>query len=197
MSRDLAAIYDPTFFESYNAEQEADIRSAADTLVDVFRPASAIDVGCGPGMLVRRLRERDVQAWGFDGSVHAIEKAHEDVRRYIWQADIAKFEALTPRTQDIAICTEVAEHIPAEKADRLVELLCSLGRFAVVFTAAPPGQGGHDHINEQPMHYWIEKFGRMGSDVDEILTAAVKEGWKGLKRMWFYPANVRVFVRAR
>jgi trans-aconitate methyltransferase len=195
--RDLSAIYDPTFFESYNAEQEADIRAAADTLVDVLHPKSALDVGCGPGMLVRRLRERDVHAWGFDGSAHALAAAAEDVKRFIWQADLCGPMMFSPHGQELVVCTEVAEHVPAEFADRLVDLLTEKAGKWVCLTAAPPGQGGHDHVNEQPMHYWIAKFMECGWDVDEVLTAAVKDGWAGLKRMWFYPANVRLFVRAK
>lgn len=197
MSRDLAAIYDPKFYESYNAEQEADIRAAADTLVEVLRPKSALDVGCGPGMLVRRLRERGVQAWGFDGSMHAIEAAHPDVRRYIWEGDLTSYQAVAAKPQELVVCTEVAEHVPADFANYLVDFLVAKAEKWIAFTAAPPGQGGHDHINEQPMHYWIAKFIERGFDVDEVLTASVKAGWANLKRMWFYPANVRIFVRAK
>ena len=197
MTRDLSTIYDPQFFESYNAEQEADIRFAADVLYDIFRPKWAVDFGCGPGMLVRRLTKLGVIAVGFDGSSHAIEKAHETIRNSLAVCNIV---ANTSAVGDfnLVVCTEVAEHIPAEDADALVRTLCnacSIRDGAIVFTAAPPGQGGHDHINEQPMSYWIEKFGACGLDVDETLTAAVKSGWHGLKRMWFYPANVRVFNR--
>lgn len=195
MTRDLSVIYDPAFFESYNEEQEADIRSAADTLFAIFQPRWAVDMGCGPGMMVRRLTELGVIAVGFDGSSHAMAKAHEDTK-----ASLAVLDITAPSNAmgdfDLVICTEVAEHVPADKADALVDNLCaacSTRDGHVVLTAAPVGQGGHDHINEQPMPYWIEKFEARGFHVDETLTSAVKSGWSGLKRMWFYSANVRVF----
>jgi hypothetical protein len=33
-------------------------------------------------------------------------------------------------------------------------------------TAAPPGQGGHFHVNEQPSEYWIKQFETFGYQVD-------------------------------
>jgi hypothetical protein len=196
--RDLNQIYDASFFESYNEEQESDIRIAADVLFDIFRPATALDVGCGPGMLVRRLRELNVEAEGWDGSENALRKAHDVVRPYLRVINVshdAEFPLLIWPRPDLVVCTEVAEHVPESESEGLLATLCGNAGKWIVFTAAPPGQGGHDHINEQPMHYWISKFEARGWRVDETLTSAVRMGWGGLKRMWFYPANVRVFSR--
>jgi trans-aconitate methyltransferase len=196
VSRDLSAIYDPIFYESYNAEQEKDIRLAADGIVDVLRPRSALDVGCGPGMMVRRLREREVHAWGFDGSEHAIAASDPSVRRYIWQDDLTRPVHVIHK-KELVICTEVAEHVPEYMADRLVQNLCQWATEAIVLTAARPGQGGHDHVNEQPMHYWLDRFAAFHFDVDEVLTAALRESWQPLTRMRCYVDNVRALVRAK
>src|SRR5690606_32212786 len=32
----------------------------------------------------------------------------------------------------------------------------------ILFSAAPPGQGGEYHVNEQPLQYWREKFAGHG-----------------------------------
>jgi hypothetical protein len=47
---------------------------------------------------------------------------------------------------------EVAEHLAPALAPRLVSFLSTFP--LVAFTAAPPGQGGTGHINEQPKSYW-------------------------------------------
>jgi hypothetical protein len=47
---------------------------------------------------------------------------------------------------------EVAEHIPERLEDRYVDMLCLLGNL-IVISAATPGQGGMDHVNEQPHAY--------------------------------------------
>ena len=35
-----------------------------------------------------------------------------------------------------------------------------------IITTAPPGHGGHHHVNEQHIEYWIDKFNSIGFDVD-------------------------------
>jgi hypothetical protein len=58
---------------------------------------------------------------------------------------------------DLALCLEVAEHLPEEKANWLIDTLCNLSDL-VLFSAAIPNQGGTGHINEQWQTYWAEKF---------------------------------------
>jgi predicted O-methyltransferase YrrM len=48
----------------------------------------------------------------------------------------------------------------------------------VAWTAAPPGQGGHDHINEQPPAYWMSKFAKHGLAPDLESTKRVVERLK-------------------
>ena len=71
--------------------------------------------------------------------------------------DLERDNLKDTRTFDVAISMEVAEHLPEKIADRYVDLLTGLSNI-IVFTAAYPGQGGDDHVNEQPALYWISKF---------------------------------------
>src|SRR5262249_48198784 len=79
---------------------------------------------------------------------------------------------------DIAISLDVAEHLPEKVADRYVGLLCGLSSI-VIFSAATPGQGGTDHVNEQPHSYWIEKFSACGYRVAAPLHACSRASWPG------------------
>ena len=60
-------------------------------------------------------------------------------------------------TYDLAISLEVAEHLTEKSGQRLVRLLTNLAPV-VLFSAAIPGQGGKNHINEQWQSYWVELF---------------------------------------
>jgi hypothetical protein len=61
------------------------------------------------------------------------------------------------RRFDLVESVEVAEHLPESRARDFVVDLCRHGD-TVLFGAAPPGQGGEHHINEQPYAYWRALF---------------------------------------
>jgi hypothetical protein len=65
------------------------------------------------------------------------------------------------RRYDLATCLEVAEHLPTERSSGLVEDLTAAAPV-VLFSAAIPGQGGTDHINEQWPFFWRDLFARRG-----------------------------------
>jgi hypothetical protein len=71
-------------------------------------------------------------------------------------------------TFDLAICLEVAEHLPEEASDGLVNFLTSLSEI-VLFSAAVPRQKGTNHINLQWPDYWDQKFRRRGHACMDIL----------------------------
>lgn len=77
---------------------------------------------------------------------------------------------------DVAISTEVAEHIPEEFADAYV-LLLSRSAPVVYMTAATPGQGGTDHVNEQLNEYWISKFANRGMTCDIEAVHRIRKIW--------------------
>ena len=65
------------------------------------------------------------------------------------------------RQFDLVVSLEVAEHRPAEAAGRFVADLVALGKV-VCFSAAGPGQGGTNDVNEQWPDYWKRLFDRHG-----------------------------------
>ena len=88
---------------------------------------------------------------------------------------------------------EVAEHLPAMVADRYVDLLTHLSQV-IVFTAAPPGQGGDDHVNEQPPSYWISKFQQRGFGYAEELSRRWRESWEAVGDVeGLYHRNLMIF----
>ena len=77
-------------------------------------------------------------------------------------ADLSKGFAVG-QVFDLTQCLEVAEHLPRDyAADFIVALAASAD--IVLFSAAPPGQGGDNHINEQPYEYWRDLWRQAGFD---------------------------------
>src|SRR5437870_13556529 len=61
----------------------------ADEIINRFNPRKVLDVGCAKGFLVECLRDRGVEAYGFDISEYAISQVRRDVRPYCKVASVA------------------------------------------------------------------------------------------------------------
>jgi hypothetical protein len=156
-----------------------------------------LDVGCGASLLLERLHELGHDVYGIEGSPHARTIAPESIRERVTLVRIEDRLAPALPRHDLVICTEVAEHVEPKFAARLVAFLNETAKGAVYFTAAPPGQGGTDHVNEQPPEYWLELFSRFGGfTLDEARSSAMraKIGAK-LRCMTWYAANSMVLTR--
>lgn len=203
MTRDLDAIYTKEWYEHDFAELQPEFDLVAAGLerwvrghggTDASNLRFALDVGCGPGMLVHALNTLEWYATGFDGSRHAIDYAERlGIRGELHCADVLAPEAGRVERLPIVICTEVAEHIPAEHAPKLVRFLVEHAYRYIVFTAAPPGQGGHDHVNEQPAEYWLDLFAEHGWILDHDSTDEVESRWSKLRRLSHMAKNILVF----
>jgi SAM-dependent methyltransferase len=177
--RPLDEIYTEEFYADNRTPDAVEAyRQLADSIIDALAPidpdAGVLDVGCGAGGLVAAFRERGYVAWGFDGSSAAIAAAAPDVRPFLVQSRIeedrsgvASWAAWSDFYSGV-VSVEVAEHLPEDLADHYVELIAETAVEWIVFSAAPPGQGGTDHINLQPYAYWHEKFFARGWKVDLV-----------------------------
>jgi hypothetical protein len=124
----------------------------------IVTPASVLDVGCARGTWLRAWQDAGCSDFlGIDGSYidhHALEI---EAARFM-TADLNETVNLG-RQFDLVECLEVAEHLPAARAGLLVADLVAHAPV-VLFSAAPPGQGGENHVNEQPYAYWQALFSR-------------------------------------
>lgn len=80
----------------------------ADEIVHRLGPQRVLDVGCAKGFLVECLRDRGVEAYGFDISEYAIRQVRPDIRRYCWVASVTR--PIRGRF-DLITCIEVLEHL--------------------------------------------------------------------------------------
>ena len=90
----------------------------------------------------------------------------------------------------------MAEHLNRRCADGIVRNLTK-GDWTIVFSGATPGQGGYDHLNEQPHEYWIDKFARRGYRLDEERTERFRFALREAEAAPWYAKNVMVLSRAR
>lgn len=132
-----------------------------DLLLQWLSPISVVDAGCGTGMFHKEFKKRGADTiLGLDGastsSVFGPGKSNFQV------VDLTEPLELD-RGFDLALCLEVAEHLPESSADLLVKTLTDLAPLAL-FSAAHPGQGGQGHLNERWPVYWQRRFSQHGFD---------------------------------
>jgi SAM-dependent methyltransferase len=165
-------VYRAEFFDYVDSSAG---RSAARFLAKLalgFSPASVLDVGCGRGVWLaawKRMGATTVR--GVDGSYVDPATLAVDPSEFV-AADLAAPVDLGARF-DLVECLEVAEHLPEASAETLVSTLVRHGEI-VLFSAATPGQGGEQHVNEQPLAYWMEKFAARGYAAFDHPRAAVR-----------------------
>jgi SAM-dependent methyltransferase/4-amino-4-deoxy-L-arabinose transferase-like glycosyltransferase len=152
--------YDASFFEYVNASASAAAERIVPLLQQQLSPASVLDVGCGQGAWLAVWQRHGVDdVFGVDGS-------YVDRSKLLFAPGCFYAHDLSQpfdlgRRFSLVECLEVAEHLPPGSAEALVDSLIRHGEV-IVFSAAPPGQGGHDHVNERSYGYWRTLFSQRG-----------------------------------
>lgn len=173
-------------------------RRLGDAIHKVVGPEeSALDIGCGIGLQTKRLKEL---GWNIIGAEHA--PVAVDMREP--GVDIVSFDLTAPfgghipgTVYDCVICTETAEHIPAEHAEQIVENVAGYATKTIIWSAAQPEQPWPGHVNLQRPAYWIEKFERRGWRVDEDETQWLRKIMISTEAQhWRAASNFHIFVRA-
>jgi SAM-dependent methyltransferase len=154
-------------------------------LVEKFKPASVVDIGCGIGTFLSVFKENGVKdVLGVDGKWVNKSQLYINESEFL-EADLEKPISLD-RQYDLVICLEVAEHLAPTAAETLVNSLTSLGK-TIVFSAATDKQGGQNHLNEQPFYYWKEKFEKKGYRIIDLFRPVF---WNDTRIQWWYKQNM-------
>ena len=126
---------------------------------------TAIDVGCGIGLLMHALRDQNVDVTGVEGHWLGEDAMICPPEAYI-KRDLEQPLTVGQRV-DVAISIEVAEHLEKARAESFVADLCTLSD-CVVFSAAIGGQGGRGHKNEQWQEFWCALFQANGYETYDV-----------------------------
>ncbi|QQS07795.1 MAG: class I SAM-dependent methyltransferase [Phycisphaerales bacterium] len=190
-------MYNPGVFEHFHQGATAAAPHLADAVLgEIPGISSLVDVGCGTGAMAAEFKRRGVRVLGLEHNAKGrrwADRAGVPVRPF----DLRVEGGLSPADGpfDLAMSTEVAEHLPESLADRFVDYLVSCDAAHVLLTAAHPGQGGTGHINEQPQSYWIEKFRSRGWSHDPELSGRVSARLESLPMSKFLATNLMMFQR--
>lgn len=184
----LTNVYRSGFFRRQNGTSARSASRIVPFVTELIAPKSVLDVGCGSGAWSKAFLENDVTSLrAVDGdyarSVLLIDEAH------FTPVNLASFDG-DLGTYDLVACIEVAEHLEPERAAGFVQLLCKHSPV-ILFSAAPPGQGGTHHVNEQPLSYWAEHFAQQGYRLFDIIRPVF---WHDDAVQWWHRQNMVIFV---
>jgi len=139
-------------------------------IIELVRPRTVVDIGCGTGSSMRQFLETGVTAVGVEASRAAIRASQHP--HLINRHDLRRALDLGRRFE-LVWCFEVAEHIHRRYVETFVDTLCRHSDV-VALSAAHPGQGGEGHFNEQPESYWVQKFEERGYRLHAEWTAQMR-----------------------
>jgi SAM-dependent methyltransferase len=187
--------YNPVQMVIYHRYAVREAPGVIRSFEEMFPAAQAyVDIGCGSGAYAAEAVRRGHRTVGLERSRagrliarrQGVDCRPFDLRKHV------PAPAGTPF--DLAYCLEVAEHLPPELGESLLDVICSLAG-SVVFSAAPPGQGGVGHINEQPAQHWHARFASRGFHHDKSASRALRESFSrnGIWAPWL-KANASVYI---
>lgn len=188
----MSTVYSEQFYDVIAAYGHESAQALLPVVFEMVRPTSVIDFGCGPGSWLAECRRLGAgRVLGVDGDFVPREKL--EIRGDEFLAVDLSRPAEPPeacRGFDLAMCLEVAEHLPHRAARPLVKALTTAAPV-VLFSAAVPGQLGTHHINEQWPRYWERLFRERGFVKLDPFRKLV---WQDGRIAWYYRQNVLLYV---
>jgi len=177
----------------YASFQDASLRSArvvVPLMLELFRPESVVDVGCGQGYWLSAFCDAGItDVLGLDGDYVDRKKLRIPADRFL-SAELATPPVIN-RTFDLVVSVEVAEHLPPSSSDRFADFMCSLAPV-LLFSAAIPGQHGTAHTNPRWHHYWRDAYAARGFTALDPLRHRI---WHDERVAIYYRQNIHVYVR--
>jgi hypothetical protein len=181
--------YRATFFDSILQESLSSAKIVVPFVLDLVQPQSIVDVGCATGAWLSVFRNHGVETvLGLDGAY--VDRSKLLIPHECFSAtDLARPFSIS-RQFDLAVSLEVAEHLPASRAQGFIKSLCQLSPI-VLFSAAIPGQGGDYHINEQWPEYWRQLFAKESFRMFDPFRALL---WHDERVAVYYRQNLFLFI---
>lgn len=116
--------YDRSFFEDQLAMSSKSAAIVVPLIVSIVQPRSVVDMGCGIGCWTAQFLLHGTSVIGVDGDWADPEMLQIPGACFV-SHDLSEQLRLA-QTFDLALCLEVAEHLPARRAGGLVSDLVEL-----------------------------------------------------------------------
>lgn len=187
----LSRRYSGSFYAHHHEDSLASAKGVLAALSRYIKVRTILDVGCGSGswlIAADQVMPAVTTLIGVDGP-WAKPQIDSTVMSFQTVDLIEPFSL--GKSFDLVISMEVGEHLPVSSSSVYVESLTSHSDL-ILFSAAIKGQGGTNHINEQPQTFWVELFNRYGFNVYFFLRGQL---WRDASIAYWYRQNLCCFAR--
>ena len=181
--------YTKNYYDNQKDGSAASARIVVPLVLKLLSPHSVVDIGCGVGTWLSIFREHGISITGVDGPWVDTEQLQIPKENFV-EKDLTKIDGVQLRA-DLAMCLEVAEHLPKSSAAGLVAALTAIAPV-VLFGAAIPLQGGTHHVNEQWPAYWAAHFKKHDYVPVDCIRRHV---WLDERIEYWYAQNTFIYVR--
>lgn len=163
-THDAGKLYGRWYYDTYtvpyddNEHWQGFFDGVAAAIVAQLNPRTVLDAGCAKGFLVAALRERGVDAVGFDLSEFAISDAPASARPHV---RVGSLTEPIEGTYDLVTCIEVIEHLdPADGHTAVANLAAASDRL--LLSTTPSERDEPTHVNIQPPERWSQMLAAHG-----------------------------------
>jgi SAM-dependent methyltransferase len=185
----------PYSSEYFDWQKAGALRSAdiiVPSIIELVKPTSVVDIGCATGAWLAAFRRYGVaDIFGIDNGT--IRDQDLQISPVNFKMHDLRKPLRLGRTFDLVVCLEVAEHLPDEHAENLIETLTIHGPL-ILFSAAIPFQGGEGHINEQWQDYWAKLFEKHQYLPIDYIRSRV---WNNERVEWWYSQNTILYAEEK
>ncbi len=184
------AIYNKKFYLENAKSSYSSAKEIVPLIVQLFKPISVVDVGCSSGKWLKCFQDIGIDDYLGIDNVNKNQGIELSISKTKFLQHDLKKRINIKRKFDLVLSLEVAEHLPASKADIYIDSLVNLGSI-IIFSAAIPYQTGTHHINERWPSYWAKLFSERNFTPFDYFREKI---WSNEKIEWWYSQNLLVFV---
>ena len=134
--------------------------------IETFDIKSMLDIGCGPGGMVKYAKAKGLKSLGIDGDPSV---KNSDIIIH----DFSEGPVKNLANFDLCWCVEFVEHVEEKYIDNFLSAFSNC-RY-IIMTHALPGQKGWHHVNCKKQDYWISKIETIGFKFEQELTQVLKD----------------------
>ena len=141
---------------------------ALDWIINELNPKSFLDIGCGPGGMVEHAERCGLDSFGIDGD-YTLKRYNPD--KFLIH-DYTVGPAPLDKRFEFGWSVEFLEHVYEKYIPNYMQSFQQCD--CILITYAPPGWGGHHHVNENTQEYWIDTFKNYGFTFNQSLTDGLR-----------------------